>query len=280
MTVYSNSKIETFEQCKLRFKYRYIDKIVPEIAKGIEAHLGDVVHKSLEWLYTQVMKNIIPSVNDLISFYSEKWQENYSPDMPIVNKTMSAKDYFNRGVEFLINYYMKYHPFQDNTIATEKKIEIDLDETGEKKLIGYIDRLSHNLEKNEIEIHDYKTSNTIMAKEKVESSRQLSIYSLAIKEMFGKEKNICMTWHFLAHDMKICLRKTNDELERLKDEIIRIIGEIEKTKNFPPTKSQLCYWCEYMNICPAWNRTYKREKQEELKFKEVSDEEIEKKLDL
>ncbi len=277
MVFYSHSKIETFEQCRLKFKYRYIDKIIPEIAKSIEAHLGDIVHKTLEWLYIQVLKNTIPSINEVISFYSGKWEENYSSDMPIFNKTLTAKDYFNRGVEFLVNYYMKYHPFQDNTIATEKRIEITLDETGEKKLIGFIDRLSNNLENNEIEIHDYKTSNSIMAKEKVENSRQLSIYSLAIKEMFGKEKNVCMVWHFLAHDMKICLRKTNEELANLKKEIIEIIDNIEKTKDFPPTKSQLCYWCEYMNICPVWNKIYKREKQEELKFNE---EEIEKKLDL
>ena len=276
MPVYSHSKIETFEQCRLKFKYRYIDKIIPEVAKGIEAHLGGIVHSTLEWLYIQILKNIIPSINDVISFYSDEWQENYSEDMPIVNKTMTAKDYFNRGVEFLVNYYMKYHPFQDNTIATEKRIEIDLDTTGDKKIIGYIDRLAHNLETNEIEIHDYKTSNSTLFKDKAENSRQLSIYSLAIKEMFGAEKNICMIWHFLAHDMKVCLRKTNQELESLKKELIEIINLIEATKDFSPTKSQLCYWCEYMNICPVWNKTYKREKQEELKLDE---EEIEKKLD-
>jgi len=276
MAVYSNSKIETFEQCRLKFKYRYIDKIIPEVAKGIEAHLGSMVHQTLEWLYIQVLKKSIPTIDDVISFYSQEWQENYSLDMPIVNKTMSVKDYFNRGVEFLVNYYMKYRPFQDNTIATEKKIEIDLDNSG-KKLIGYIDRLAHNLENNEIEIHDYKTGNTLMTKEKVESSRQLSIYSLAVKEMFGKEKNVCMIWHFLAHDMKICLRKTNDELEKLKKEIIELIEEIEKTKDFPPTKSQLCHWCEYKNICSVWNKKFKGEKQEELKFK--NEEEIEKKVE-
>lgn len=276
MAIYSHSKIETFEQCKLKFKYRYIDKIIPEVAKGIEAHLGDIVHKTLEWLYTQVMEKRIPSINDVVSFYSEKWEENYSSDMPIVNKSLTAKDYFNRGVEFLVNYYMKYHPFQDNTIATEKRIEINLDEKGEKKLIGFIDRLSHNVKDNEVEIHDYKTSNSMMARERVENSRQLSIYSLAIKEMFGKDKKICMTWHFLAHDMKVCIRRTNEELENFRKEIMEIIKNIEQTESFPPTKSQLCYWCEYMDICPVWNKTHKREKQEELKFNE---EEIEKKLD-
>ncbi len=266
MVIYSHSKIETFEQCKLKFKYRYIDKIIPEIAKSIEAHLGGMVHKTLEWLYLGVMEKKTPSINDVISFYSETWNENYFPDMPIFNKSMTARDYFNRGVEFLVNYYMKHQPFQDNTIATEKKIELNLDKEGEKKLIGFIDRLSHNVKENEIEIHDYKTSNSMWSKEKVESSRQLSIYSLAIKELFGKDKKVCMVWHFLAHDMKVCLRKTNEELERLKQEIIERIEDIEKTKDFPPTKSQLCHWCDYMDICPVWNQKSKWDKQERLKF--------------
>ena len=252
MKLYSHSKLDTFEQCKLKFKYKYIDKIIPEIPKSIEAHLGSVVHETLEWFYANIMKKKIPSINDLIFFYSEKWKKNYSQDILIVNKSLTVKDYFNRGVEFLINYYTKNHPFKDNTIAIEQKIELKLDEAGEKKLIGYIDRLVHNLEKNEIEIHDYKTSNTMWSREKIETNRQLALYSLAIKEAFGKDKNVCMVWHFLAHDMKVCLRKTNEELEKLRKNVIELIDEIEKTQDFPATKSRLCDWCQYRNICEAW----------------------------
>ncbi len=257
MAVYSHSKIETFEQCKLKFKYRYIDKIIPEIAKSIESHLGSVVHKTLEWLYSNVMNKTTPSINEIISFYSAKWEEDYSPDMSIVNQTLTVEDYFNKGVKFLADYYIKHRPFTDNTIAIEKKIELDLDETGEKKLIGFIDRLVENLENNEIEIHDYKTSNSILSKEKIENSRQLALYSLAIKKLFGKDKKVCMVWHFLAHDIKICLRRTNEELENLRKEVIELINEIEKTKDFPAKKSVLCSWCEYRSICSEINPKYK-----------------------
>ena len=253
MGIYSHSKLELFEQCRLKFKYRYIDRIIPEIAKSIEAHLGGVVHKTLEWLYINVMEKRIPPIEQVITFYSERWAEDYSSDMPIVNKSLTAKDYFNRGVEFLVNYYMKNHPFKDNTIATEKRIEINLDEKGERKIIGFIDRLVHNTDNNEIEIHDYKTSASVLSKEKIESNRQLALYSLAIKEIFGKDKNVCMVWHFLAHDMKVCSRRTNEELENLKKEIIELINEIEQTKHFPANKSGLCNWCEYRNICEGWN---------------------------
>lgn len=252
MVNYSHSKLETFENCRLRYKYRYIDKIVPEIPKSIEAHLGTMVHEALEWLYKKVMNKQIPSITDLIDFYSEKWCENFAKDFLIVRKDMKAEDYFNRGVEFLVNYYLKHQPFTDNTIATEEKIEMNLDETGEKKLIGYIDRLVDNKENNEIEIHDYKTSASMQSKEKMENSRQLALYSLAMKQIFGKEKKISMVWHFLAHDMKFSISRTNEQLESLRKEVLELISYIEKTKDFPANKSRLCDWCEYRDICEAW----------------------------
>ena len=252
MVLYSHSKIETFEQCRLKFKYRYIDKIIPEIPGSIEGYLGGMVHRTLEWLYIQVMDKKTPTITDIISFYSEKWKENYSDDTLIVNKNVTIEDYFNRGVEFLVNYYMKHQPFKDNTIAIERKIEIDLDKESDIKLIGFIDRLVNNIENNEIEIHDYKTGSSVLSKEKIENNRQLAIYSLAIKEIFGKEKNVSMIWHFLAYDTRFYLKKTNEELEKFKKEVIELIKKIEATKEFPPTKSRLCDWCQYKDICPVW----------------------------
>jgi putative RecB family exonuclease len=254
MVNYSHSKLETFENCRLRYKYKYVDKIVPEIPKSIEAHLGTMVHETLEWLYTKVMEKIIPSITDVIDFYSGRWCENLPKDFLIVRKEMKSEDYFNRGVEFLVNYYLKHQPFTDNTIATEEKIEMNLDETGEKKLIGYIDRLVHNVDKNEIEIHDYKTSASVMSKDKIENSRQLALYSLAMKEIFGKEKKVSMVWHFLAHDMKISISRTNEQLESLRKEVLELINYIEQTTDFPANKSRLCDWCEYRNICEAWGK--------------------------
>jgi CRISPR/Cas system-associated exonuclease Cas4 (RecB family) len=122
----------------------------------------------------------------------------------------------------------------------------------EKKLIGYIDRLVHNLEKNEIEIHDYKTSGSLFSKQKIEQGRQLALYALAIKEKFGKDKNVAMVWHFLAHDSKTVIPISNEKLAIVKKQVIELINEIEHTKIFPANKSILCNWCEYRNMCEAW----------------------------
>ena len=46
MTIYSHSRLSTFEQCPKKFKYKYLDKLKPEIEKTIETHLGSAVHKT------------------------------------------------------------------------------------------------------------------------------------------------------------------------------------------------------------------------------------------
>ena len=248
MVVYSHSKIKTFEQCPLKYKYRYIDKIKIE-TKSIEALLGFAVHAVLENLYNQVKDNKVPSIEDIIKIYSGIWEENYNEKIVIVSEIKDQKFYFNLGLQFLIDYYLKHQPFGDNTLETEKKVIFEI----EKGIwfIGYIDRLVHNLEKDEYEIHDYKTSNSAPSWEDIENDRQLALYSLAIKKIF-KDKDICLIWHYLAHDKKICIRKTDAQLEELKKEFLDLIKKVELAKEFPAQPSRLCDWCEYKNICNGW----------------------------
>jgi putative RecB family exonuclease len=251
--IYSHSRLSTFEQCPLKYKLRYIDKIIPTIEKTIEAHLGSVVHSTLEWIYNSVTQDKkTPNVDEIITYYSVKWQDEFSDEILVVKKEMNARDYFEKGVEFLLNYYNKYSPFKDGTIECEKKIIIELDEN--TKIQGFIDRLVHNIETGEYEIHDYKTANSLPTQEKMDQDRQLALYSIAIKEMYGQDKGVCLVWHYLAHNQKICSRRTNEQLEQLKNEILNLVDEIEHTKEFPGKKSILCDWCEYKEICPMWNK--------------------------
>jgi putative RecB family exonuclease len=252
MGTYSHSKLSTFEQCPFKYNLRYIKKIIPEIEKSIEAHLGTAVHETLEWLYLEILQaKETPSLDQLINFYSNRWQDGFSKDIQIVKPNMTEKDYFNLGIKLLVDYYTSHHPFKDGTLEIEKKIKIKI---GEHQIIGYIDRLVKNPQTGEIEIHDYKTGNFLPTQQKFDEDRQLALYSLAIKESFGKEQNICLVWHYLAHNKKICSKRTNQELENLKNKTMDLIHKIELTKEFPTNKSQLCDWCEYKNMCPEFSK--------------------------
>ncbi len=257
MAIYSHSKLSTFEQCKQKYKFRYIDKIKPDFEASIEAHLGKAVHDTLEWLYNNVLDNKIPTLDQTIEQYSNNWQENYKENFKIVKQEFKPEDYFNKGVKFLINYYLKYQPFKDGTIEMEKRVFVNLNENSSNKIIGYIDRLVYNKETDTYEIHDYKTGNFLPSQDKFDTDRQLALYGIAIKQLFGENKEILLVWHYLGHNKKITSTRTNQQLEKLKQDILNLIDEVESTQEFHPNKSILCDWCEYKSKCPAFKVQFK-----------------------
>jgi len=249
---YSHSRLESFKQCPLRYKFRYFYKIKIE-KKSIEGFLGAKVHDTLEWLYNQVKKQKIPTIDEIIFHYASNWQKDFNPEIYfIVKKEFTTKDYFEKGIKFLLDYYQKNYPFNDNTIALEKFVSILLDEDENYKMVGIIDRLVYDKEKGEYEIHDYKTANSLPTQEKIETDKQLPLYSIAIRDNYNADK-IQLIWHYLAHNKKIYSRRTNQQLQQLKQETLDLIKQIEDTTIFPYNESILCDWCEYKEICPARN---------------------------
>jgi putative RecB family exonuclease len=270
MAVYSHSKLSTFEQCPLKYKLRYLDKIVPEIEKTIESHLGSVVHDTLEWIYNSVKENPEnpPTLDEIIHHYINIWQKELTDDTLIVKKQFTQKDYLNKGIQFLADYFQKYYPFKDGTIECEKEITIELDKN--TSIRGFVDRLVYDIEKGHYEIHDYKTSNTLPTQEKMDEDRQLALYSIAIKEMYGQDKEVVLVWHYLAYNHKIVSRRTQEQLEKLKEETKKLIQEIEQTKEFISNKSMLCEWCEYKSLCPEWNFKFDENLTEKILSKKIN----------
>lgn len=250
--IYSHSRLSAFEQCPLKFKMGYIDEIEVEVEDTIEAFLGSRVHEVLEWLYKQVKMCKIPSAKECLAYFEEQWAKEFNKDIKINNAEFSAKDYFNSGKKFIEKYYQRYSPFDENTIATEKRIMIDLDGSGKYKICGFIDRLVYNEKEKCYEIHDYKTNKTLKEQSDLEQDRQLALYSIAIKQMYPDANKISLIWHFLAFDKEFTVYKTDKQLEDLKKYIIELIQTIEKTKDFKAVESSLCSWCEFQSICPRF----------------------------
>jgi putative RecB family exonuclease len=251
MAVYSHSKLQSFEQCKYKYKLKYIDKIPSPIEKSIEAHLGTCVHDALEWLYKEVLQNKLPTLDETLATYTQNWQNDWSNKIVIVKQNLTDKDYFNKGIKFIIDYYTKHAPFKDGTKELEKKIWVTLEKDFPHKIIGFIDRLVYNQETKEYEVHDYKTAKSLPNRNKFEQDRQLALYSIGIKQLYGEHHPVLLTWHYLNHNMRIDSRRTDDQLKQLKKEIMKLIREIENNKEWPTTKMILCDWCEYKTYCKA-----------------------------
>src|SRR5665648_470177 len=155
MTIYSHSRLESFKSCPLKYKFNYIDKIKRE-EEGIEAFLGSRFHKVMEKIYKDLPFKKY-SLSELLDFYEVDWNKNYHNKIIIADKERKAKDYKEIGKKFIEDYYKRYYPFnQGKVLGIERLVMINLDDNGEYKLRGYIDRIDQTKD-GIYEIHDYKT---------------------------------------------------------------------------------------------------------------------------
>lgn len=257
--IFSHSRLATFEQCPLKYRFKYIDQTEPRIGQGVEAFLGGMVHGVLEKLYRDLKFKKENSLQGLLDYFNSEWKKGWNPAILIVRKEYAEENYRKMGEQFITDYYNRHKPFDEGkVVGLEKKVTITLDHEGAYRLQGYIDRLMTTGD-GKYEIHDYKTSATLPYEEYLKEDRQLALYALAVLKKYQDAKDVKLVWHFLAFDKSIVLEKTQEELERLRQDTIKLIDNARSTKKFEPKKSSLCDWCEFRPICPEWSHIYKTE---------------------
>ena len=73
MTLYSHSRLTTFENCPYKYKLKYIDRVETEDFETVEAFLGSRVHDALEKLYRDLLNGKELSLGDLLEYYEKVW---------------------------------------------------------------------------------------------------------------------------------------------------------------------------------------------------------------
>ena len=249
MPTYSHSQLSTYETCPHQYRLNYIDKIKIE-TEGIEAFMGSRVHEALEKLYRDLKVTKLNTLEDLISYYHQSWDKNWSEMIQIIRKGYSAEDYRRLGEKCIIDYYSRYSPFDHGkTLGLEESISFPLDEEKGYWIRGFIDRVTladHSV----IEIHDYKTSGRLPTQKDVDSDRQLAFYHMGVEGKWNDIREIHLIWHYLAFDTEIRSSRTPEKLDQLRRETMELIQKIEGDRMFIPKEGPLCNWCNYQAFCP------------------------------
>jgi len=258
MAVYSHSQLGMYEQCPLKFKLRYRDKIKRDI-EGIEAFLGTMVHDTLKKCYDDLRFTRINSLSNLLAYYNKIWQQNWNDSIVIMKPELTQENYRALGEKLIGNYYNRYSPFDaDITIQTEMNIRFSLDDENKYRMQGYIDRLSRTAD-GTYEIHDYKTSAHMPGQEDADEDRQLGLYHVGVQKKWPGIENIRLIWHYLAFDTELVSYRTPEAISSLIESTRSLIDEIEAAQDFPPNESRLCDWCEYPDLCPRRKHFFKVE---------------------
>jgi putative RecB family exonuclease len=249
MPIYSYSRIGAYEQCPLKYKLSYIDRIKRD-TEGIEAFLGKMVHETLQKCYDDARYTKVNPLDDLLSYYDSVWQKNWHDSIAITREHLTRDHYHALGKRMIESYHRRHFPFDsDRTVATEMMVNFPLDDAGRYRLRGFIDRLSRTPE-GVYRIHDYKTSAHLPTQEDADRDRQLALYQIGIQRKWPDTQDIQLIWHYLAFDRDLVSSRSPDALTRLTEDTMRAIDEIEAAERFPPRESALCNWCEYPDLCP------------------------------
>jgi putative RecB family exonuclease len=251
VTLFSHSRLSSYESCPLQYRYRYIDKITTEI-EGVEAFVGKRVHEVLERLYHHVRRYAQPPTLAQVQVrFRRDFEERWHPHVRIVRTENEAKFYLEHGARCLRNYYRTYYPFdQVETIAVELPVSLALDDGGQYKMRGILDRLV-KVQPGHYEVHDYKTGAYVPSRAQLEKDRQLPLYQIAVEQKYEDAHEVDLVWHYLSANRTVRLRRSQEQLAKLREDTISRIDEVSSAAEFPPRPGPLCRWCDYQERCPA-----------------------------
>ncbi|HIE17039.1 MAG TPA: PD-(D/E)XK nuclease family protein [Dehalococcoidia bacterium] len=249
MPVYSHSQLSMYEECPLRYKVSYRDRIRRDI-EGIEAFLGSRVHETLQKCYDDLKYTKLNSLSELLAYFNKLWQENWHDAVAITRPGVTVEHYRTLGERLIENYYRRYAPFDsDITIGTEIRFNFWLDEDGKYRIQGKVDRLSRT-DDGTYQIHEYKTSAYLPPQQQADEDRQLGLYYIGVQRRWPHVENIRLVWHYLAHDVELVSYRTPEAVTSLIESTKSLIDEMEAAVEFPPKESPWCDWCEYLDLCP------------------------------
>ena len=265
MATYSHSRISTYENCPYQYKLRYLDKIKVDTPTTIEAFMGDMVHQTLEKLYKDKKFKKLVSKATLLKFYKDLWEKEYSDDILIVkaDQGLTFENYKKMGIKFIEDYYDKHKPFDQLTIlGLETTDRMTLPDGNQWHV--RIDKLACD-DKGNYFVCDYKTNSRMKDQEEADADRQLALYSIWVKDKFKDAKSVKLIWHMLAFNKDAVSERTDEQLEKLQQDVVDKIKEIKNAKEFPRNQTALCDYCVYKSICPSFKHELELEGKKEIK---------------
>ena len=238
----SYSQIETFNNCPLQYRYRYLQRI--PVPPSAALTFGDTLHRTLRDFYQGLKQNQKLKEKDLLAILEGNWSS-----LGYASKAHEEK-MKGQAQRMLKDFYQK---FDYKLVPKDLEQPFIIKVSPDLKVGGKIDRVDE-LKDGKLEIIDYKTGKTWEQKE-LDKSLQMTVYALAAtdKGIYDKKpEDLILTFYFLDSGQKKSTQRTKEQLEQVKKEIQGKAKEIQ-TSLFEPKPGNLCDFCEYKLLCEAWN---------------------------
>ena len=249
----SVSRKGTWNECQVKYKFKYHEKIIPPGEEPFYFLFGKVLHKVAEIFLkssgaTPVSEASRMVLNEEVELepgkYSPRlneWPRAYKTRLPIHLRSLEQ---MTEKMGFAGEHYIE-HPFY-----------YDLDGTG-KHAKGFIDRVTFL--NGKVFLVDYKTTKPGPYREtaaSVSTSLQLRLYARVIQKEFNvKAEDINCAFFYLEDRQIVGASYTAESLILAEKQLLEAYKQIEST---PPEKAfarvgEHCKRCEFNTLCPFYN---------------------------
>jgi putative RecB family exonuclease len=244
----SPSRISSFKDCGLAFRYATIDRL-PE-PPTTPATLGSIVHRSLEHLFARPGPERTPAAAaaDLATAWSEAEQDPELTDLALDDDELATMR--ARSEELVERYFQLEDPRPVRAVGLELKVEAQL---GGARVRGIIDRLELD-DDGALVVTDYKTGRPPSLIGERQRMLGVHVYSELVEQTFGV-RPARVQLLYLAGPVAISAEPTDQSsrgMQRRVDAIWTAIERACERGEFRPRPGRLCDWCSFQAYCPAF----------------------------
>jgi putative RecB family exonuclease len=233
----SESKFQTFKQCQLKYRYRYVERLPEPAESNTEAlHFGSYVHKILE-------EGVNATTQDELVRIAEEVKGSYK-----ISKKYTGKDLK------CIDNFLEFNSKLGESVATELVFEVPVKD--DITLNGVIDRIIKGDDGGYLVI-DYKTSKREKSKVELYQDSQLKGYVYAISKLYNVPFSQIVAAHYypltnnFVH-IQYSAPQINAHLRSIVDEVWKI--RKKKKEELRPSKNEFCNWCVWKKKhCPEFS---------------------------
>ena len=235
----SVSKAKTFDDCKAKFKFCYIDKL-PRIDRDFHI-FGKYLHQILENFHLCLI-NSPERRDDWVSVIKEASDSAYTEYSEQITglQQKEAKD--------IIREYQKIleEDGLPNVIAVEKEFYINLN--NKVLLNGFIDRVQLDPD-GMLHVIDYKTTKD---PKYLKDFFQLMTYCYALCIQDESLSRVRGSFVLLRHGFDYLTQEfTRDEVISVAEKFLKYAYSIEDEKLWRPNPQFLCKYCDFVETCKA-----------------------------
>lgn len=246
----SVSQINLYQQCGLKYKFRYLDKI-PSAFISSNLAFGSAIHSTLAWLHEEIKKGNNLTIEEFQQIFSTDW---YSQTLEenIKYNGCDSLELLEKGKGMIALYHE--NPIKE-ILAIEHEFLIPLINPVTNEQLDIPLKGIFDLIQSDGTIVEFKTASKTFDVSLLRKMLQLTAYSYAFEYLYKQPpSNLKLIAFIKSKKPKIeqweTKRNQNDYIQFFN--ITKIIINAIKNKIFFPSYTYLCKDCEYAEECKEW----------------------------